>query len=178
MHHLLPFYGKHQQKFLKSYIWMARLSKVPLLGIPIKFLANTYARRQHGSFYITLKDAERIIDASKNIKLGPCSCRQVSNNCSKPLMAELVLGAGELIYAEAEQNSFKAIGKEEAKELMRRCHNEGMLHTIIQYHGLYYAICNCCTCCCVPYRLKNDYGIQFAIDRNSNIVEEFIEQQV
>ncbi len=177
MHHILPFYGKHQQKFLKSYIWTARLSSIPLLGRIVKYMANLYARRQHGGFYITLEDAERIIDASENIKLGPCSCRQVFTNCDKPVMTELVIGAGDAVYADAEKEKFKQLSKKEAKELMRRCHEQGMLHTIVKYQSLYYAICNCCTCCCVPYRLKNDYGIQFAVGRNKSIVGDYIKQQ-
>ena len=135
MHHLLPFYGKHQRKFLKIYIGLAKLTKMPVIGRLVRWLANIYARRQHGGFIITVKDAEDIIDASSYIKLGPCSCRQVFRNCDRPIMSELVVGAGREVYADVDKDSFTAITKEEAKKLIKRFHNMGMIHTIMHSRG-------------------------------------------
>jgi hypothetical protein len=47
---------------------------------------------------------------------------------------------------------------------------------MMQCRGHYYAICNCCRCCCVPYRLKQDYGVDYAIIRDKNIVMSFAHQ--
>jgi len=40
-------------------------------------------------------------------------------------------------------------------------------------YTLFYAICNCCSCCCVPLRLKKEYGIGNALVRSDDIVREF-----
>jgi hypothetical protein len=178
MHHLLPFYGRHQYRFLKTYIILARLTGVPVLGWLIRWAANIYARRQHGGYFLTYDDAGKVIDASEYVALGPCACRQVSNNCRRPVMAEIVLGFGREVYSELKNGHFQLISKDEAREILRQCHQQGMMHTAMHCQGLYYTICNCCTCCCVPYRLKHDYGIEYAIVRNKNIVVEYQKQQL
>ena len=53
---------------------------------------------------------------------------------------------------------------EEAKDVLKRSHEEGLLHVI--HHCIApneYAICNCCSCCCVPLRQRKDYGIVNAV---------------
>ena len=177
MHHLLPFYGKYQSRFLKTYMALARLVKIPIIGTLVRYIANIYARRQHGGYLITQKEAEAIIDSSDNILLGPCCCRQVFGNCQRPVMAEIIVGAGREVYSENDSHNYKEISKQEARQIISRCHNEGMIHSIMHCRGLYYAICNCCTCCCVPYRLKNEYGIEYSFGRNGNIVDEYKNQR-
>lgn len=174
MHHLLPFYGRHQSKFLKVYINLAKLTRIPLLGRLVKAVANWYARRQHGGYVIKLEEAERIIDVSETVALGPCSCRQTFGNCQRPVMSEIIVGAGKEVYAEADKDNFKQITRQEAKEIMRQCHREGLLHTVMSCRGHYYSICNCCTCCCVPLRLKRDYGIEYAIIKRKDIVADYL----
>jgi len=176
MHHLLPFYGKHQPRFLKIYMALAKLVKIPVLGMLVRYLANIYARRQHGGYLITQKEAEAIIDASENILLGPCCCRQVFQNCKNPVMAEIIVGAGREVYSKTDQHKYREISQKEAKKIIKECHQEGMIHSIMHCRGFYYAICNCCTCCCVPYRLRNDYGIEYSIGRNKNIIDDYKKQ--
>jgi hypothetical protein len=176
MHHLLPFYGRYQYRFLRAYMRLAKLTKVPLLGRLVRGLANIYARRQHGGFYLTFADAEEIIDASGYVAIGPCACRQVFQNCRHPVMAEIVVGFGQQVYSQTKGQTFQTVSKEEAKEVLRQCRQQGMMHTAMHCQGHYYTICSCCTCCCVPYRLKHYYGIEYAITRNRNIVAEFKEQ--
>lgn len=33
------------------------------------------------------------------------------------------------------------------------------------------AICNCCPCCCVPLRLRKDYGIKGALVRDASLLD-------
>ena len=175
---MLPFYGRHQRKFLRLYIFLARLTYIPLLGRLVRWAANSYGRNKHGGYFITLGEAEQIIDASNNIALGPCSCRQVFHNCTRPIMTEIVVGIGREVYSKTNTKEFRQVSKEEAKEVMRQCHQRGMAHTIMHCQGLFYAICNCCTCCCVPLRLRRNYGIEYAIVRNRNVVANFQKQQL
>ena len=178
MHHTLPFYGRYQRQFLKLYIYLARLTRIPVLGRLVRWVANSYGRNRHGGYFITLEEAEQIIDASNNVALGPCGCRQVFHNCSHPIMTEIVVGTGREVYSKIKNKGFRQVSKEEAKEVMQQCHSKGMMHTVMQYQGLFYAICNCCSCCCVPTRLKINYGIEFALVRRKSIVADFGKQQL
>ena len=65
----------------------------------------------------------------------------------------------------------------EAKEVLKDCHQRGLVHTIIKCRHDFYAICNCCSCCCVPLRLSKQYGIGNAIYRHRDIVQEFKRHQ-
>jgi hypothetical protein len=178
MHHTLRFYGQHQHKILKLYMAMARLTNIPLLGRLVRWVANVYGLHEHHGYFLTLGEAEQIIDASKNVALGPCSCRQVFHNCDAPIMAEIVVGAGAEVFPEVRSGEFHVISKEEAKDVMRQCHQRRLIPTLERCQGHFYAICNCCTCCCVPLRLRQNYGIGNALVRNGKVVEDFQREQL
>lgn len=178
MHHTLPFYGRYRHRFLKLYIFLAKLTRIPLLGRLVRWVANSYGRNRHGGYFITLGEAEQMIDASNSVALGPCGCRQVFHNCNRPIMTEIVVGAGREIYSKIRNKEFRQVSKEEAKEVIRQCHGRGMMHTMMQCQGLFYAICSCCSCCCVPTRLKKNYGIEYAMVRNRSVVADFGKQQL
>ena len=176
MHHTLPFYGWLQHRFLKIYMFLIKLTRIPVVGRLGRWLANSYGRSKHGGYLITLGEAEQIIDASNSAALGPCSCRQAFHNCDLPIMTEVVVAAGREVYAKKYNKEFKQISKEEAKGILRKYHRSNVIHTIMHCQGMFYAICTCCTCCCVPYRLKKDYNIEFALIRNKDIVADYKKQ--
>ncbi len=178
MHHTLPFYGRYRHRFLKIYIFLARLTRIPLLGRLVRWVANRYGRNRHGGCFITLGEAEQMIDASNSVALGPCGCRQVFHTCNHPIMTEIVIGAGREVYSKTRNKGFQQVSKEKAKEVLRQCHGMGMMHTVMQCQGLFYAICSCCPCCCVPTRMKRNYGIEYAVVRDRSIVADFVKQQL
>ncbi len=157
-------------------MFLIKLTRLPLVGRLGRWLANSYGRSKHGGYLITLEEAEQIIDASNSISLGPCSCRQAFHNCNLPIMSEIVIGAGRDIYSKKYNKEFIQISKEKAKEVLRKNHRSNIIHTIMHCQGMFYAICSCCSCCCVPYRLKKDYNIEYALVRNKNIVADYQKQ--
>lgn len=176
MHHTLPFYGWHQHKFLRLYMLLIKLTRIPLVGRLGRWLANIHAKSKHGGYLITLEEVEQMIDVSNTIALGPCSCRLAFHNCHLPIMTEIVIGAGGKVYSKINSQGFQQISKEKAKEVLRQHHRSNVIHTIMHCQGLFYAICTCCSCCCVPYRLKRDYNIEYALVRNKNIVADYLKQ--
>jgi hypothetical protein len=109
------------------------------------------------------------------VAVGECACRKTFHNCDAPVEAEIVVGFGKEVYADAE-HKFREVPKEEATALLRRCRESGLMSIMMQCRGHYYSICNCCRCCCVPYRLKRKYGVDYAIIRDANIVRNFADQ--
>jgi len=178
MHHTLRFYGRHQHKFLRLYIALAKLINIPVVGVLVRSVANTWGKRGHHGYLLSLEQAEQIIDISKSVALGPCNCRRVFRNCDAPVMAEIVVGAGVETFSEIKPGELREISKEEAKGVLRTCHEARMMHTIMRCGRDFYAICNCCTCCCVPTRLRQHYGIEYALVRNRDVVEDFRRQQL
>ena len=178
MHHSLRFYGEHQHFVLKLYVTLAKLTGVPLAGRLARYIANRYGQRQHRVYSLTHEEALQIVDDSTTVALGPCSCRHVFHNCDTPVMSEIVVGTGVAVFSKVRQDELKVITKAEAKEILRQCHDNNLIHTIAKCRDDFYAICNCCNCCCVPLKLSKKYGIRTAIIRNNSVIEDYRKQQL
>lgn len=156
---------------------LAPLVHVPLLGRIVRRAANRYAARLHGAFALTAAEAEEIVSGSAWVAVGECACRRTFHNCDAPVDAEIIVGFGRDVYA-AVSEKHRRVTTSEAVTILRRCRESRLIPLMMQCQGHYYAICNCCSCCCVPYRLKNKYGIDYAIIRRPGIVAEFFGQLV
>jgi len=178
MHHSLRLYSRHREWVLKFYIFWARWTKIPLVGRLVRKVANAYGRNMEGGYLLTTNEAEEIVDISEGVALGPCTCRAVFRNCDNPIDAEILLGPTRHIFMEHMPHDSREITKQEAKDVLRDCHQRSLIHTIIKCREDYYAICNCCSCCCVPLRLSKQYGIGNALVRHKDIVQEFKEYQL
>ncbi len=178
MHHSLRLYSRHRELVLKYYIYQAKWTKIPLIGILVRWVANAYGKNMEGAYLLTLNEAEEIVDSSAGLSVGPCSCRVVFRNCDNPVNTEIMLGLSRNIFVEEMPHDYREVTKQEAKDVLRDCHQRGLLHTIIKCQQDFYAICNCCSCCCVPLRLNRKYGIGNALTRSDNIVRKFKEHQL
>ena len=155
-----------------------RLTRIPLLGRLVRCIANTYGENRQNAYLLTPAEAEEIVDIAEGVALGPCDCRTVFRNCDNPVDAEILLGPTRHIFLEARPHDSREITKEEAKEILRDCHQRGLTHTITRCRNNFYAICNCCSCCCVPLKLSTQYGIGNAAKRHEDIVRAFKEYQL
>ena len=177
MHHSLRLYSRHRELILRYYIFQARWTKIPLIGRLVRWVANIYGKKASGACLLTTEEAEEIVDSAGGLALGPCTCRAVFRNCDNPIDAEIMVGLTRNIFIEERPQDYRQITKQEAKDILRQCHQRGLIHTIIKCRHDYYAICNCCPCCCVPLRLSKQYGIGNALTRNPDIVQIFKEYQ-
>jgi len=159
-------------------MFFAGWTRIPLAGRLVRRAANAYGRNMEGGYLLTTDEAERIVDSAEGVALGPCTCRAVFRNCDNPINVEIMLGPTRHIFMEHMPHDSHEITKEEAKNILRDCHQRGLIHTIIKCREDYYAICNCCTCCCVPLRMSKQYGIGKALTRNANIVQDFKDYQL
>lgn len=178
MHHSLRIYSKYREYFLRYYIFQAKWTRIPLIGSLVRRVANLYGKKGSAAYLLTLEEAVQIVDSSDGLALGPCTCRAVFKNCDNPIDSEIMVGLDRNVFIEQRPQDYREITSKEAKEILRECHSKGLLHTIVRCREDFYAICNCCTCCCVPFRLSKLYGINNALVRNSNIVEEVKQHQI
>ena len=178
MHHSLRLYSRYRELFLKYYIFQCKWTRIPLIGRLVRAVANAYGRNMEGAYLLTPDEAEEIVDSAEGVAVGPCTCRAVFRNCDNPIDSEILLGPTRHIFMEHMPHDSHEITKQEARDILRDCHRRGLIHTIIKCREDYYAICNCCSCCCVPLRLNKKYGIGNAITRNDDIVRMFKEHQL
>jgi len=170
MHHSLKLYSRYRDLLLRYYIFQAKWTKIPLVGRLVRKVANAYGKNVSAAYLLTLSEASQIVDNSGGVALGPCTCRGVFKNCDNPIHTEIMIGMSRNMFGEASPQDFREITKEEAKDILKQCHQRGLIHTVVKWQHDFYAICNCCSCCCVPLRLNKKYGIGNALVRDSNIV--------
>jgi len=173
MHHTLKLYSRHRESVLRFYMFWARWTRLPLIGPIIRSIANAWGRNLEGAYLLTPGEAEEVVDLSEGLAVGPCTCREVFGNCDRMRDAEIMLGLDRNFFVAERPDDYREIDPEEAKDILRQCREQGLIHTIIKCREGFYAICNCCACCCVPLRLRNQYGIGAALVRHPDIVGAF-----
>jgi hypothetical protein len=178
MHHTLRLYGQNQHRLIHLYISLAKLTGIPVIGSVVRGVANIYARLGHSGYFLTLSEAEQVVDLAENVSLGPCSCRQEFHNCDQPVMSEIVLGNGSREVYASRVKEFRQVSKEEAKTVLRQAHARNLTQSIMRCGSRFYAICSCCQCCCVPLRLRQKFGVGLAVVRNPNVVRDFQRQKL
>ena len=178
MHHTLKLYSGHREWILRFYIFCARWTKIPLIGRVVRRVANLYGKKGSGAYLLTPTEAEEIVDSAEGLAVGPCTCRAVFRNCDNPIDVEIMVGLSRNVFMEERPHDYREITGQEAKDILRQCHQRGLIHSIVKCWQDFYAICNCCSCCYVPLRLQKEYGIGNALTRSNDIVKEFKQHQL
>jgi len=168
----MRLYSRYREFFLRYYIFQSSWTRIPLIGNLVRKVANAFGRKRHAAYLLTLQEANDIVDNATGLALGPCTCRDVFKNCDNPIDAEIMVGLTRNVFIEERPDDYREITRQEAKDILKQCHERGLIHTIVKCQQNFYAICNCCPCCCVPLRLSKKYGIGNALVRNDNIVLE------
>ena len=176
-HHTLRLYSGNRRIVLRFYMLFAGLTRIPLLGRLARRAANAYGRSLHRAYLLTPAEALGLVSAAGGLAVTACDCRRVFKNCDHPVNTEILLGPTLHVILEAMPKDSREISREAAEEILRGNQKRGLVFTIIKCRGDYYAICSCCSCCCVPLRLSKKYGIGEALVRHKNIVAEYREFQ-
>lgn len=177
MHHTLRFYSRHREFALRLYMLGGRMTRLPLVGRLVRWVANTWGRNLEGAYLLTPSEADRVVEAAEGLAVGPCACRETFRNCDSPVSAEIMLGLERNVFVSERPEAYREITSSEAKRILAECRERGLIHTLIKCRQDFYAICSCCTCCCVPLRLSKQYGIGGALARHPRIVDEFRERR-
>jgi NAD-dependent dihydropyrimidine dehydrogenase PreA subunit len=100
---------------------------------------------------LAYEDASRIVESARVLAVTKCPCRMIMRRCDKPLEVCLQMNRG-AEYA-IKRGTGRRIEAEEAKAILRRAEEAGLVHLTENKAGTGTVICNCCNCCCVglPY---------------------------
>jgi ferredoxin len=122
---------------------------------------------------IPLRDLEQIIPypAARSLVLkGPpdvavyeCACRHARAKPCEPTLVCMVIGQPFVDFVlDHNPHSSRRLTQTEALALLRAEHERGHLHTAYFKDAMlnrFYAICNCCKCCCGGIQAMRDYGL-------------------
>ncbi len=173
MHHTLKFYNANRPNILRFYMFGARCTRIPLIGGLVRKIANTYARGEHHGYLLTPEEAAKLIPLAGAIASSKCTCRTLYHKCDNPRDNEILLAPTRHVLLETMPQGAEIITPVRATEILNDSRRRGLVTTIVKCRGDYYAICSCCTCCCVPLRFSKKYNIGEALLRHKDIVKEF-----
>jgi electron transport complex protein RnfB len=111
----------------------------------------------------------QIIELNTRFAVADCICRKearmLGKGCDHLLETCLSLGASADFYIE--NGLGREISKEEAKEILLKAEEDGLIHCSTNSAGSKAFICNCCGCCCKYLALVTKYGNPNAIARSN-----------
>jgi len=176
-------HGYAYGRWIKEYIYLLLYHVLPRLGPKgKKWLSGHYHGKvltpEHARAIITLdkdiplRDLEQIIPypMARNLVLkGPpdvavfqCGCREVRDNPCQPIQVCMVVGQPFVDFVlEHHPKSSRRLTQTEALELLEAEHKRGHLHSAWFKDVMldrFYAICNCCKCCCGGIEAMVKYG--------------------
>ena len=105
---------------------------------------------------LAYEDAARIVEKASALAVTNCPCRTIMRKCDKPLDVCLQINRG-ADYA-IKRGTGRKVDAEEAKAILRRAEDAGLVHLTENKAGIGTVICNCCDCCCIglPYMKKTE----------------------
>jgi Pyruvate/2-oxoacid:ferredoxin oxidoreductase delta subunit len=106
-----------------------------------------------------------LIDGPPDVVAFECSCRANAENPCTPSQVCMIIGKPFTDFlVEHHPRTARRIDKDEALALLQAEHERGHFHTAWFKDVMmnrFYAICNCCSCCCLALDSMKKYDAQF-----------------
>lgn len=114
---------------------------------------------------VPFKLARRILMKSNEaIAIGTCPCRLAQAECTcmeAPMEACMFIGDPHASFIAEHNPGFRKIDQKEAVDILEDCHKRGFVHNAYFKKDMgnrFFAICNCCNCCCGGIKIQNLFG--------------------
>lgn len=104
-----------------------------------------------------------VLKAPLDIVVYECSCRHTRENLCQPTQVCLIIGQPFVDFIlNQHPHTSRRIGQQEAVEFIEAEHKRGHIQTAWfkdAMGGRFYALCNCCKCCCFGMEAMAKYGV-------------------
>lgn len=121
------------------------------------FSETAESAKCHNEWILLLSEVEAMIDRVTVVRVVPCNCKMLADRCGHSREICLILDRSQV----NDRTGGRDLTGAEAKNLVRRLDREGLIHTggppdwAEAGPGV---VCNCCTCCCYPFRAARQLG--------------------
>lgn len=105
---------------------------------------------------LAFEDIEEIINNANDLAVTNCTCRLVARKCDHSL--ETCIQVNKAAKYALTRGTGRRLTKEEALELVRKCEEEGLIHSSFNQKSVDNVICNCCGDCCQFMPILIKYG--------------------
>jgi Na+-translocating ferredoxin:NAD+ oxidoreductase subunit B len=103
----------------------------------------------------------QLLDTNESFMVMECICKKeqglLDNPCSRPL--EVCMAIAPIPNVFDDRPNGRAISREEAKALLKKAEDDGLVHLTSNFQNGHFFICNCCGCCCGVLSGINKIGI-------------------
>jgi len=124
---------------------------------------------QGGTEIQPYEKVSQIIDSNTKFAVAECICRKesriVGDGCDKLLEACMSFGPAAAFYIE--NGLGREISQEEARQILLKAEEDGLIHCSSNHAGNRMFICNCCGCCCKALANITKYDNPGAIVRSN-----------
>jgi ferredoxin len=160
------FYAKNEPAIIRvldaTTRLFVRLRAKPILKLLSRLLGTVLPTGE----VVTTERAVSFIDAisvlgKAEIAVGPCMCQKALNKRKGTYEKDMVILYGAEAYKKAYPPEYKDLSSDEAKALLRKFHDEGLMPTFfscLRSEAWIYAICNCDSEICFPFRAHQAAG--------------------
>jgi Pyruvate/2-oxoacid:ferredoxin oxidoreductase delta subunit len=111
----------------------------------------------------------QIIDSHSRFAVAECICRKerrlLGDGCEKLLEACMSFGPAADYYIGNELG--REISKEEAREIILKAEDDGLVHYSSNHTSPKLFICNCCGCCCKALGFVTKYNLSAALAKSN-----------
>jgi len=103
--------------------------------------------------FLPYEDVVKVLESQEHFCVATCPCRHRkkldpdSPDCRHP--TEVCLHFGNLAHYMVEQGLGREITREEAREILAKAADSGLVHGVTNWQQDVDTICNCCKCCCM-----------------------------
>lgn len=104
---------------------------------------------------LTYEECARMVEESARVAVVKCPCRLSQKNCDSPLEACIQLNRGAEYVID--RGHGREISKREALDILKKSEEAGLVH-MAENRSSGNVICNCCSCCCEMFRLREFSG--------------------
>lgn len=154
-----PYFAQYE---VESWSTVAKEMKKELNDLHLEIYMSIYEDDVHkkingesihiqNSDFLTLDEADEIIDKCNLIYIVPCDCKSMMYYHDKPVNVCINFASG--LNSQLDRGHGDKISKERAKELIREFNKKGLMQ-----NGEDYAICNCDGVCCYPLQMAKKLG--------------------
>jgi ferredoxin len=138
-----------EEEYPSYYDWRISSNRPPVFRVlPINKMIETKSQ------VLAYEDAVSIIEKASLLAVTNCPCRTMMGHCNKLLEACLQMNKG-AAYA-IKRGTGRPIDLEEAKAILLKAEESGLVHMTGNRAGQGTVICNCCSCCCIALSLERD----------------------
>ena len=115
-----------------------------------------------------------LIDQNQSFLVNDCICKKeqglLGHPCDRPMQVCLAMAPVPGVFDNNSEG--RLLTKEEARALLLKTEEMGLVHLTANQQGDNYYICNCCGCCCGVLRSINNLGIPASRVINSHYYAE------